>query len=269
MNILDKIIASKKNEVEEKKESCPVADLEKSPFFIRKIISLKEYLQKPGKSGIIAEFKRQSPSRGTINSHVLLEDVVKGYQHAGASAVSILTDKSFFGGENKDVIEARMLLDIPILRKDFIIDEYQLVEAKSIGADAILLIAAALDPQRLKALAGFAKYLQLEVLMEVHNEKELLDNLHEQIDVIGVNNRNLKDFSESIETSIKLSEIIPEKYTKISESSISKADTIIELKKYGYSGFLIGETFMNQYDPGEECRLLIEDVKRKSVTHHL
>lgn len=260
MNILDKIIAVKKIEVEYRREHAPVASLEKSAFFNRKKLSFTEHLLHPDKSGIIAEYKRKSPSRGIINGDVLLEQVVSGYQRAGASAVSILTDMEFFGGENKDLTTGRNILDIPVLRKDFMIDEYQIVEAKAIGADVILLIAAALSPARLKALAEFAQFIGLEVLMEVHNKEELLQNLHEGIDVIGVNNRNLKDFSERIETSIELSELIPSRYVKISESSISKAETIVKLKQYGYKGFLIGETFMKQADPGEACRRLAEEV---------
>jgi len=175
-----------------------------------------------------------------------------------------LTDTDFFGGDNKDLTEARVLLNIPVLRKDFIVDEYQLVEAKSIGADVILLIAAALEPKRLQELAKFANFIGLEVLMEVHNREELLDNLFDEIDVIGVNNRNLKDFQESIDTSLQLSELIPNKFVKISESSIDKAETIFTLKEAGYKGFLIGEYFMKQDDPGLACKKLAEEVKALS-----
>src|SRR5690606_15354820 len=236
MNILDRIIEAKKIQVEQGKENCPSAQLEKSIFFNRQSLSFKKYITNPEKTGIIAEYKRKSPSKGVVNPNALLQDVVTGYQEAGASAVSVLTDKEFFGGENKDLLEARALLEIPILRKDFIIDQYQIVEAKSIGADAILLIAAALKPEHLKELSQFAKFLGLEVLMEVHNQEELLNNLHDSTEVIGVNNRNLKDFSESIETSIMLSELIPSHYVKISESSISNVETISRLKEYGYQG---------------------------------
>lgn len=261
MNILDKIIARKKEEVESNKGNCPIAELEKSMFFNRETLSFKKFIQAPDKSGIIAEHKRRSPSKGVINGSVLLSDVIKGYEAAGASAISVLTDKDFFGGENKDLIEARSICSLPLLRKDFIIDEYQIVEAKSFGADVILLIAAALTPERLEALAKFAKYLGLEVLMEVHNKEELLDNINDHLDVIGVNNRNLKDFTESIETSIQLSELIPDKFVKISESSISKAETIVKLKEYGYKGFLIGETFMKTLNPGASCQELIQKLE--------
>ncbi|HEX8549587.1 MAG TPA: indole-3-glycerol phosphate synthase TrpC [Cytophagaceae bacterium] len=264
MNILDKILAQKKIEVELRRESCPTAELERSLLFNRKTISFSHSILSAEKSGIIAEHKRKSPSKGVINSNVILEKVVKGYEDAGASAVSVLTDMDFFGGDNKDLTEARVLLNIPILRKDFIIDEYQLVEAKSIGADVVLLIAAALEPKRLQELAKFAKFIGLEVLMEVHNREELLNNLFDEIDVIGVNNRNLKDFKESIDTSLQLSELIPDKFVKISESSIDKAETILTLKEAGYKGFLIGEYFMKQSDPGFACKRLAEEVKSMS-----
>jgi indole-3-glycerol phosphate synthase len=266
MNILDKIIETKKIEVERNKELCPVAELEKSMFFNRKTLSLKKFLEDPAKTGIIAEFKRQSPSKGVINGNVTVQQVTQGYEKAGASAVSILTDKDYFGGENKDVIEGRTFLNIPILRKEFIIDEYQIIEAKSIGADVILLIAACLEPARLRKLAEFAKYLGLEVLMEVHNEKELLDNCCE-VDVIGVNNRNLKDFSVSIETSIKLAELIPGRYLKISESGIYDAATIIKLKEQGYHGFLIGENFMRKENPAQEIENFVASIKKLEAEH--
>jgi len=266
MNILEKIVESKKIEVEHRKEACPIAELEKSMFFNRQPLSFKKFLQDPTKTGIIAEFKRQSPSKGVINGLVTVQEVVKGYQAAGASAVSVLTDKEYFGGESKDLIEARTILQIPILRKDFIIDEYQIIEAKSIGADVILLIAACLEPERVRALASFARYLGMEVLLEVHNEQELLDNCCE-VDVIGVNNRNLKDFTVSIQTSIKLSELIPGKYLKISESGIYDAETIMKLREHGFNGFLIGENFMRTQHPGLEIQKFVADLRKLEAGH--
>jgi indole-3-glycerol phosphate synthase len=264
MSILDKIIESKKIEVEQRKEDCPISILEKSMFFNRQPYSFKKFITDPAKSGIIAEFKKKSPSRGIINDKVLPAVITKAYENAGASAVSVLTDHGFFGGSTKDLIEARTVLTCPVLRKDFIIDEYQIVEAKSMGADVILLIAACLESSRLKALADFAKYLGLEVLMEVHNEEELLKNLHDSVDVVGVNNRNLKDFSESIENSLQLADLIPDKYVKISESSLKSAEVIIKLKSKGYKGFLIGETFMKTADPGKAMEKLVAEIKNES-----
>ena len=266
MNILDKIIESKKLEVEKRKEQCPIAELEKSSFFNKPTLSLRKFLLDPHKSAIIAEYKRKSPSKGIINGSAQVQDVVKGYEKAGASAISVLTDQEYFGGESKDLIEARTLVAIPILRKEFIIDEYQIVEAKSIGADVILLIAACLEPERLRKLADFAKFLGMEVLLEVHNEQELMDNCCD-VDVVGVNNRNLKDFSVSIETSLKLSEMIPKKYLKISESGIYEAETILKLKEQGFHGFLIGENFMRKEDPAKEMTDFVSRVRKLEDEH--
>lgn len=261
-NILDTILERKKQEVKAAKEVAPEYLLERTlDFFERKVLSLKQSILDTDKSGIIAEHKRQSPSRGIINEGVSLREVVLGYQSASASAVSVLTDKDFFGGTNEDLVKARSLLKIPILKKDFIISEYQIVEAKAFGADAILLIAAALKPSKINALAAYAKELGMEVLLEVHNVAELDRSLNDYIDVVGVNNRNLKNFSQSIETSIQLAELIPAKFVKISESSIGSAETIVQLMQYGYQGFLIGETFMKQSNPGQACKKMAEEVK--------
>ena len=198
MNILDKIIEHKHKEVAERKSLYPVKLLEQSIFFSSPTVSLKKYIQRKDKSGIIAEIKRKSPSKGIINSSVSVERTSIGYMQAGASALSILTDKEFFGGSNDDLTIARKFNFCPILRKDFTVDEYQIIEAKSIGADAILLIAAALAPKRLAELASAAKGLGLEVLLEVHNKEELDANLNANVDLIGVNNRDLKTFTLSL-----------------------------------------------------------------------
>ena len=201
MNILDQIIEHKKKEVEERQGLYPIKFLEQSIFFNSPAVSLKKYIQRKDKSGIIAEIKRKSPSKGVINSNVSVERTSIGYMQAGASALSILTDKHFFGGSNEDLTTARKYNFCPILRKDFTIDEYQIVEAKSIGADAILLIAAALSVAKLKELAQFAKSLGLEILLEVHNKLELESNLNADVDLIGVNNRDLKTFNLSLDIS--------------------------------------------------------------------
>ena len=249
MDILEKIIAHKHKEVAERRSLYTEKLLEQSIYFEGKPVSLKKYLLREDKSGIIAEFKRKSPSKGVINAHAPVERTTIGYMQAGASALSVLTDKEFFGGTSDDLKTARKYNFCPVLRKDFIVDEYQIVEAKSIGADAILLIAAALEPKRLKELAAFAKTLGLEVLMEVHNQEELEQNLNEHLDVVGVNNRNLKTFDVSIDTSKQLSELISDEFVKISESGISDPETIKELRNYGFKGFLIGETFMKSARP--------------------
>lgn len=261
MNILDKIIEHKRKEVEERKSLYPVKLLEQSIYFGTPPVSLRKYIQREDKSGIIAEIKRKSPSKGIINPHVSIERTSIGYMQAGASALSVLTDKEFFGGSNDDLTLARKYNFCPILRKDFTIDEYQIVEAKSIGSDAILLIAAALDPGRLKQLADFAHSFKLEVLLEVHNEEELQDNQDAGADLIGVNNRNLKTFELSIEVSKRLAGQIPTEAVKVSESGIESVSTIIELKKFGYDGFLMGQNFMQHSRPEEACKEFIDKLR--------
>jgi indole-3-glycerol phosphate synthase len=263
MNILEEIIAYKKEEVKEKKELYPVKLLEKSIYFKAPAVSLKKYLLRKDKCGIIAEIKRKSPSKGIINNNVSIERISIGYMQAGASALSILTDEKFFGGSNDDLKIARGFNFCPILRKEFIVDEYQILEAKSIGADAILLIAASLEPQQVKHLSETARALGLEVLMEVHNRTELERNFHDTVDIIGVNNRDLKTFITDIETSVSLADKIPSEYVKISESGIHDPEDIIYLKKYGYQGFLIGEHFMIQGRPEKECAQFIAKLKSK------
>lgn len=269
MNILDKILAHKAKEVAEKNSLVPVKLLEQSIYFDSKVVSLKKYVQDPEKSGIIAEFKRKSPSKGTINGSANPEKVSIGYMQSGASALSILTDKEFFGGSNEDLKTVRKFNYCPILRKDFVLEEYQIIEAKSIGADAILLISAALEPQKLKSLAFFAKSLGLEVLMEVHDEEELDRSLCDGIDLVGVNNRNLKTFEVNINTSLSLADKIPSSFVKVSESGISKVESLIELKKVGFDGFLIGENFMKTSRPEQAAYTFIKDFQRKLQTEKL
>lgn len=265
MNILDQILASKSKEVAERKALFPQKLLEQSIHFSATPVSLKKYLQRPDKSGIIAEIKRKSPSKGIINDKISVERISIGYMQAGASALSVLTDKPFFGGDNEDLLLARAYNFCPVLRKDFIIDEYQIIEAKSIGADAILLIAAALSPEHLKELAVFAKSMNLEVLMEVHDLSELQHNLHPEVDLIGVNNRDLNTFKTDINTSKELASHIPNEYVKISESGISQPSVVHSLKSYGYAGFLIGETFMQHSRPEQACAQFVQELQTISI----
>lgn len=247
MNILDKIIEHKRSEVEKRRSETSISELEKSFYFNRKTLSLKESLQKGKRTGVITEFKRRSPSKGIINDKANVIDVTSGYTDNGASALSVLTDESFFGGNNNDLIEAR-INDIPILRKDFIIDEYQITEAKSIGADIILLIAACLTPKEIKRLAKFAMSLDLEVLLELHDENEL-EHICDETELVGINNRNLKTFEVNIERSLMMAEKIPNDKIKIAESGIESVDDIMLFKQNGFKGFLIGELFMKEEDP--------------------
>ena len=262
MGILDQIIEFKRKEVTERKSLYPVKLLEKSIYYPSPTVSLKKYLLRDDKSGIIAEIKRKSPSKGMINTYVSIERTSIGYMQAGASALSILTDKQFFGGSNDDLTKARKFNFCPILRKEFIIDEYQIIEAKSIGADAILLIAAVLSSEEIIRFTTIAHSVGLEVLMEVHNEDELKKNLNAGVDLIGVNNRDLKTFELSIETSKRLAPMIPEDVIKVSESGIESPEAIVELKRFGYKGFLIGQTFMQNARPEKAAIEFIKELRR-------
>ena len=248
MNILDKIVANKKKEVTEMISKIPVKKLEEYDFFSRRNIPLSASVLNPDRTGIIAEFKRKSPSAGTINLQARIEEVTTGYSRLGASGLSVLTDRTFFGGNNNDLLVARKLNSIPVLRKDFIIDEYQVIESKAIGADAILLIASLLTKDQIKNLASLARSIGLQVVLEIHNTVELR-NIIECIDIIGVNNRDLRTFKVDTGLSFRLADSIPPGFVKISESGISSSEVIVSLKKAGYQGFLIGGKFMNNDNP--------------------
>jgi indole-3-glycerol phosphate synthase len=262
VDILETIIADKKRELELQKQKVPMAGLEDSPFFKRETISLCERLAESSTGGIIAEFKRKSPSRGLINEKADPVKISKGYIQAGASGISVLTDTKYFAGSREDLIRVREANECPILRKDFMIEEYQVLEARAMGADIILLIASVLEKDRVRDLSALAHSLGLEVLLEVHQVSEL-DFLNDNIDIVGVNNRDLKRMVTDVNTSLELSEKIPADFMKISESGISEAGTILRLKEFGYKGFLIGEYFMQQEDPASACRELIEGLQYK------
>lgn len=261
MNILSKIAAHKRTEVAGCKMQVPIAVLERNPIFTRNTVSLREHLLKAGASGIIAEFKRKSPSKGTINTSSGVEEVTSGYIMAGASALSVLTDHEFFGGNNGDLIRAREANSCPILRKEFILDPYQIIEARSIGADAVLLIAAILTPEETLNLATLARSIGMETILEVHGIEEL-SHLNDQISILGVNNRNLTDFTVSLDISLSLSEYITDGMLAISESGIHDPADIQLLKQAGYLGFLIGEQFMATPDPAQACRSFINELTK-------
>lgn len=264
MDILQQIVAYKRTEVSLRMVHYPESKLENSPLYVRKSLSLKEHLRRPGASQIIAEFKRQSPSKGIINNKAGAVETVRGYAQAGASGVSILTDKKFFGGSIQDIEITRQDVDVPILRKDFILTTYQITEAKAIGADVILLIAAILSPSQIAELSLFAKELGMEVICEIHNENELEKALQANIDIIGVNNRNLKNFEVSIENAIGLAEKIPQGFLKIAESGLQSVQEVIRLRELGYEGFLMGETFMKETNPAQALKQFIEQLAIKT-----
>ncbi len=248
MNILDKIIAHKQTEVAQKKAVVSEVMLRDENNFNRTCLSLKESLLKEGSTGIIAEFKRKSPSKGFINEHADAAIVTTAYTNAGAAGLSVLTDHDFFGGAENDLLAARVN-NIPILRKEFIIDPYQITDAKAMGADVILLIAACLSPEEVRSLAAYATSLGLEVLLELHSEDEL-QHICDEVTLVGINNRNLKDFTVNIDASIQMSKLIPADKILIAESGISDPEMIRTFRKAGFKGFLIGETFMKESDPG-------------------
>jgi indole-3-glycerol phosphate synthase len=261
MNILDEIIRWKAVENMGRRKQKPVKALELSPLFSRKCYSLREKLIASTTPGLIAEFKRRSPSKGLINGTADPVVVAKGYADAGALAVSVLTDEKYFGGSLADLENVRQQLSVPVLRKDFIIDEYQVLEAKASGADIILLIAAALSRYEVSHLASLAVSLGMEVLFEIHEEEEL-EKLCSDITFVGVNNRSLRTFEVDIRTSLNLAEKIPAGFLKISESGLTSAEEIKTLFAAGYMGFLLGEAFMHTAAPGEACKNLINELTR-------
>ncbi len=262
MKILQDILSEKRKEIAELKSLYPLKLLERTIYFSARPVSLRQYLQRPDKVGIIAEVKRKSPSAGILHSSVDIEEVSIGYMQAGASALSILTDTPFFGGSKKDLTVARTYNFCPILRKDFIIDPYQITETKSIGADVVLLIAAILTPEEVKSFTTLAHEMQMEVLLEVHNAAEFQKYYTPEIDIVGVNNRNLDTLGIDVNTSLQLIDIIPSEVLKVSESGISSPQTVANLKAAGYNGFLIGEHFMKQSEPHLACGEFIHEVKR-------
>ena len=263
MNILQTIVDRKKEEIKLAKSKVNESTLVQTVLFDRKCFSFSEYIKKPELSGIIAEFKRKSPSKPTINLHADVMQVTTGYSSAGASALSVLTDVDFFGGNDEDIKQARSVNQIPILRKDFVIDPYQILEAKSLGADAILLIAEILTKSEIDELSKVAVDFGLEVLMEVHTSDQI-SKYHERIKNIGVNNRNLKTFTTDIRYSMDIFPQLPSDTIKISESGLHDAATVASLKRFGFDGFLIGESFMKTEDPGKACADFIQKMNELS-----
>ncbi len=260
MNILDKIVAEKRKEIEQKKKSFSIASYEQMPMFAFARKSLRQSLSKEDSTGIIAEFKRKSPSKGIINANADVAIVTAAYSQY-AAGISVLTDGPFFGGSNEDLIRARNVVAIPLLRKDFIVDEYQLYEARAIGADVILLIAACLSQQQVKQLATAARQLDLEVLLEIHNEEEL-HHICDEVTMVGVNNRNLKTFEVDINTSLNLITLLPKEKPAIAESGISNVNSIKALRSAGFKGFLIGENFMKNTDPSTAFIQFVNELKQ-------
>jgi indole-3-glycerol phosphate synthase len=248
-SILERIVADKHLEVTLRKQLIPVKQLEQSVLFERKSPSLSKRL-KQSASGLITEHKRRSPSKDCINQNLNIQDVAKGYENAGACGMSVLTDMKYFGGSLEDLLTARASCELPLLRKEFIIDPYQITEAKAYGADVILLIATVLSRKEIEHYSILAQELGMEVLLEVNNQEELYKSIMPSLNMVGVNNRNLKTFEVNLEISKTLSALIPDEFVKISESGIRSVSDIKSLQPYGYKGFLIGENFMKTENPG-------------------
>lgn len=257
MNILDQIVQRKKEEIEFSKSKISVQLLKYSAFFERKTYSLKKTIKT--KSGIIAEFKRQSPSKGIINNTISPLEVTSAYEKSGASAISVLTDQDFFGGSFDDIIQIRQQISIPILRKDFMVDEYQFYEAKNMGADIVLLIAACLSVSQVDEFTDLAHQLGLEVLLEIHTEEEL-KHYNKNIDLVGINNRNLKDFRVDLKHSVQLKNQLPKETFSVAESGIYSIEDFLYLKEKGFDGFLMGEYFMKDENPGNKFREFVLNV---------
>ncbi len=258
MNILDKIVHRKKEEISYSKAKISLQELRDSEFFNRPNFSLKESIK--NKSGIIAEFKRQSPSKGIINDKFSPLEVVSAYEHFGASGISILTDKDFFGGCFEDILNVRNHISIPIIRKDFMIDEYQFYQAKNLGADVVLLIAACLSPQQTLEFTELSHELGLEVVLEIHTEEEL-KHYHSKIDLVGINNRNLKDFKVDLQHSVQLKNQLPENTLSVAESGIYSIDDFNYLKEKGFDGFLMGEYFMKNTNPAHAFEDFMSNIR--------
>ena len=254
-NYLERIVARKREEVAEAKRRTSLADLTLMAADAPAPLPFAQSIR--SRNGIIAEFKRMSPSKGLIHGDIAPRSVVKGYEAAGVSAISCLTDHDFFGGSLADLREAVGEVSIPVLRKEFIIDHYQVVEARAYGASAILLIAAILSREELRDLAAAAKGLGMEVLLELHDEDEL-GYVCDGVTVAGINNRNLRTFEVDLNHSIRVSHLLPDSLPRISESGIRSVDDMLRLRQEGFDGFLIGESFMRQSDPGAACRELCQ-----------
>jgi len=262
MNILETICQSKQIEIERQKEAIPLSEMiDLSDYQFRKKNSFRQaLLESP--SGIIAEFKRKSPSKGWIHPEADVTQIVRSYEVAGATAISCLTDEPFFGGSIADFRKAREIVNIPLLRKDFILDEYQLYQSKAIGADVVLLIVACLTKEAIARFTALAHDLDMEVLIEIHEESEL-SSIPPDADVVGINNRNLKTFITGIQYSLDLINRIPDNYIKISESGLSSPETVNQLRQAGFRGFLMGENFMKAGEPGEALREFIGEMAHR------
>jgi indole-3-glycerol phosphate synthase len=259
MSILETIVNNKRREVEAAKKAVPLSDLVRAAKASEHKTRNFANAIKTSPTGIISEFKRRSPSKGEIHAMADVEEVVKAYTQNGATCCSVLTDSRFFGGSLADLDLARSTTTLPLIRKDFIVDEYQIFEARAHNADAVLLIASVLTDTEIATFARTAKMLGLQTLLEIHDESEL-DKFSPVVNMVGINNRNLHDFATDIEASCRLIEQLPKDVVKISESGISAPSQVSELRQAGFDGFLIGETFMKHQNPGLALKEFIDGI---------
>ena len=264
--MIEDLVGSARAGVERRSAEVPLEDLEQRLAERPEQRPFGEALVRPGLS-VIAEFKRRSPSAGEIRAGATPAEIARAYDEAGAAALSVLTDEPHFGGFLDDLREARAACELPVLQKDFTVDSYQLYEAAVAGADAVLLIVAAIDRDQLARLYEEARGLDLDVVVEVHNEAELETALTVDAEVIGINNRNLDDFTVDVQTTFELMPDVPAGKTVVSESGIAERDTLDELERVGVDAVLIGEALMRADDPGAKLRELIAD--EESTREHL
>ena len=263
MNILDKIVLNKKEEVALAKQKKTVSQLKDSSYFKSEVPSFVAHILADNSTGIIAEFKRKSPSKGDIHAGASVKEIVPQYENAGVAGISILTDELFFGGASSDLTLGRGVCSLPIIRKEFIIDSYQIYEAKAMGASAILLIGAILTKEETLAFAKLANELGMEVLFEIHAEEEM-EQLNDYVQLVGINNRNLKTFEVDLEQSICLAAQLPCSMVPIAESGISSPEDYLTLKAAGFKGFLVGEYFMKNENPGTACMEFVTTIRSKA-----
>lgn len=260
MSILQQIVTQKRLEIEAAQKVRSIEALQDMPLFYRPTISISQRIKEEGSSGVIAEFKRHSPSKKWINQTVDPVEVVTAYQNAGVAASSVLTDEQFFKGSLEDLVRVRAAVDIPLLRKDFMIDPYQMYEAKAYGADVVLLIASILTPCEASSLTDVAHQLGLEVLLELHGESEL-GHVNSEVELVGINNRNLNTFEVDVEQSARMAQKLDPKIIKVAESGISSPDMVKYFRSVGFEAFLIGENFMKTADPGQACKDFVQAIK--------
>lgn len=258
-SVLDEIVARTRTRVAEESALRPLRDLRPLAERASPPRSLADALGRPGRVNVIAEHKRRSPSRGAIREDLEPADVARAYERAGAAALSVLTDEPFFGGRIEHLVAARTATGLPVLRKDFVVDPWQVWEARAASADAVLLIVAALADRELKDLLALAAEAGLDALVEVHDRKELDRALGAGARIVGVNSRNLKTLEVSLDTALSLAPAIPRDVVAVAESGIKTAEDIRRLRESGFAGFLIGERLMSAPDPGAALQRLLEE----------